>query len=190
MDRNECLNIVTEARKKGDTPNLRGANLGGADLRDANLCGADLRGANLCGADLQGANLSGAYLWGANLQGANLRDANLSDADLQGADLRDANLSGADLQGANLKIHSLRVFYGLYVYECWAFTSDKGVPWVRMGCLWKTVADWDTIGIRKSNLREFPDDGSTKSERRVRAFDFTRADAMVLAAEFKGSEAK
>jgi hypothetical protein len=59
-----------------------------------------------------------------------------------------------------------------------------------MGCLWKTVADWDQVTIRQSNLREFPDDGSTKSERRVRAFDFTRAVAILLAAEFKESEAK
>jgi hypothetical protein len=84
----------------------------------------------------------------------------------------------------------MRVLSGLYNYQCWAIVSDKGIPWVRMGCLLKTVADWDTIGIRKSNPGEFPNDGSRKSERRVRAFDFTRADAMVLAAEFKGSEAK
>jgi uncharacterized protein YjbI with pentapeptide repeats len=170
MDRNECLIIVTEARKKGERPDLQGA---------------DLRGVNLWGADLQGADLRGADLRGANLQGADLQGA-----DLRGADLRRPNLRGVNLREADLKIHALRVFSGLYTYECWAFTSDKGVPWVRMGCLWKTVADWDQVTIRQSNLREFPDDGSTKSERRVRAFDFTRAEAVRLAAEFKESEAK
>ena len=164
MDRNECLIIVTEARKKGDTPNLRGADLRGADLYGADLYGTNLCGANLCGADLRGTNLCSANLRGTNLCGANLR--------------------------GGLVISTMRVLSGLYNYQCWAIVSDKGIPWVRMGCLLKTVADWDTIGIRKSNPGEFPDDGSRKSERRVRAFDFTRADAMVLAAEFKGSEAK
>ena len=62
---------------------LRGANLGGADLYSANLRGANLRGADLGGADLRGADLGGADLRGANLGGADLRGA-----DLYGADLR------------------------------------------------------------------------------------------------------
>ena len=159
------------------------------NLRGANLSGANLRGANLSGANLSGANLSGANLCGADLYGADLGDADLRDADLGGADLYGADLYGANL-GGGLVISTMRVLSGLYNYQCWAIVSDKGIPWVRMGCLLKTVADWDTIGIRKSNPGEFPDDGSRKSERRVRAFDFTCAEAMILAAEFKGSEAK
>jgi hypothetical protein len=62
--------------------------------------GADLRGANLGGADLRGANLRDANLGDANLRGADLRGANLWDANLGGADLRDANLGGANLGGA------------------------------------------------------------------------------------------
>jgi hypothetical protein len=94
--------------KKGQRPdlrsaNLRGADLCGADLRSANLrgadlCGADLLGANLCGANLRSANLRGADLCGADLLGANLRSANLRSANLRGADL-----CGADLLGANLR---------------------------------------------------------------------------------------
>jgi len=86
---------------------LRGANLGGANLRGANLGGANLgwanlRGANLGGADLGWANLGGANLRGANLGGANLGWANLGEADLRGADLGWANLGGANLRGADL----------------------------------------------------------------------------------------
>ena len=113
-----------------------------------------------------------------------------SRADLRGADLSRADLSGAylrraDLSRAYLKIHSLEVFTGLYDYQCWAFVSDAGVPWVRMGCLWHSLEEWDRIGIRKSNLKEFPDDGSEKCERRVRAFEFTRAAAMAQAEKFR-----
>ena len=191
----------------GIRANLIRANLRDADLSDADLIRADLSGADLGGANLIRANLSSADLIRADLSGADLGGANLIRADLSGADLIRANLSGADLGGANLiranlrganlsdanlggnlKVSTMRVFSGLYEYQCWAIVSDAGVPWARMGCLLKSIADWDAIGIRTSNLGEFPDDGSRKSERRARAFGYTRAEALVLAAEFVKKE--
>ena len=123
-----------------------------------------------------------ASLRGANLRGANLRDADLGDANLRGADLRGANLGDAG------KVKTFRLFSGLYQYACMAILAEDGTPWVRMGCRWKTVEDWDRIGIRTSNTREFPDDGSAKCEERVRAFDFTRAAALRLAEMDKNEE--
>ncbi len=164
----------------------------GADLSGAYLCGADLRGADLRGAYLRGANLRCAYLRGANLRGANLSHANLSDADLRGAYLRGADLRGADLRGAYLcdadlsgaylcdanlsdeKIEAMRVFTGLYQYQVWAVLFQDGSRWIRMGCLFKSLEDWEKIGIRKSNLSEFPDDGSAECEDRVIAFEFAK----------------
>jgi hypothetical protein len=159
-----------------------------ADLRGANLWDADLLGANLGDANLQGANLRGANLWGADLQGANLRDADLRGANLRDADLRGANLQGADLQGANLrganlwgkKICAMRVFSGLYRYEVWAVLFEDGTRMVRMGCFRKSLEEWDAVGIRKSNLSEFPDDGSARCEERVAAFEFAKAAALRL----------
>ena len=112
---------------------------------------------------------------------ANLRGANLVCANLDGANLRGANLDGANLHG--LRAAAMSVFSGLYEYQCWAVVSREGIPWVRMGCLWKSVEEWDRIGIRQSNVREFPNDGSEKCERRVRAFNFTKAEALRLAAK-------
>lgn len=60
----------------------------------------DLRGADLIGANLAGTDLRGASLRGARLVAADLRDARLCGADLTGADLRAADLSGADLTDA------------------------------------------------------------------------------------------
>ena len=94
-----------------------------------------------------------------------------------------ANLWGAILHGA--KISSLRVFTGLYKYLIFVFVTDSGVPWVRMGCFWKTVEDWDKLGIRQSNLSEFPDDRSPKSEERALAFEFARVTALQMAKEWK-----
>jgi hypothetical protein len=47
-----------------------------------------------------------------------------------------------------------------------------------MGCLWKSLKDWNKIGIRKSNLSEYRDDGSEISKERVFAFEFAKAAAL------------
>ena len=57
--------------------------------------------ANATTPDLRGADLRGANLWDANLRGANLWDANLRHANLQYANLRHANLQYADLRGTS-----------------------------------------------------------------------------------------
>jgi len=201
----EVVVAAVKARKS-----LRGADLRGADLRGADLRGADLRGADLSDAVLRGADLSGAVLSGAVLSGAVLRGAVLSDADLRDADLRDAvlsaaGLSGADLRGAGLsgadlsdadlrgadlrgavlsgeKITTLRAFSGLYRYDVQAVLFQDGSRWVRMGCLFKSLEDWEVIGIRESNLNEYPNDGSGKCEERVRAFEFAKVAALRLKA--------
>ncbi len=92
----------------GPVPDLKGANLygadlSGADLREANLEGADLREANLEGANLNAADFNAADLRGAKLTQADLSGANLRGAKLTRADLSRANLSGANLSGANLR---------------------------------------------------------------------------------------
>lgn len=90
MNRSEVLKIVESARKKGNTPDLRRADLSYVNLADLNLEDTDLSDANLTGtilteADLAGANLTGVDLTGANLYGADLWNANLTDANLENA---------------------------------------------------------------------------------------------------------
>jgi uncharacterized protein YjbI with pentapeptide repeats len=178
-DIKECFLAALKSRA-----NLRGANLSGANLSDADLRGADLSGANLRGANLSGAYLRDANFNGADLRGADLRGAYLRGAYLRGANLSDANLNGANLNGANLsgelKAKKMRVFNGLYKYQVWAVLAQDGTRYVRMGCLFYSLGDWDDIGIRKSNESEFPDDGSEKCEERVAAFEFAKAAAMRL----------
>jgi hypothetical protein len=60
----------------------------------------------------------------------------------------------------------------------WAVLFENGERWVRMGCLFKSLKDWEKIGIQNSNLGEFPDDGSEKSEERAAAFEFAKAAAL------------
>ena len=101
-------------------------------------------------------------------------------ANLSGADLRDAYLS--DANGKKKKITAMRVFSGLYDYQVWAVLFEDGQRWVRMGCLFKSLDDWEKAGIRKSNLSQYPDDGSDKCEQRVRAFEYAKQEALLLKA--------
>jgi uncharacterized protein YjbI with pentapeptide repeats len=78
-------------------PDLRNADLGGAQLSFAQLQRADLHGAKLYNTPLCNANLR--Y---ADLSGADLSYANLSHADLSHADLTSANLSYTKLHHTNL----------------------------------------------------------------------------------------
>lgn len=96
-----------------EKPDLRGANLSGAELRasylsgadlsDAILTRADLRRADLRDADLSRADLTRADLIGADLGGVNLSSADLPRADLRGAYLVSASIHGAKLIGADLR---------------------------------------------------------------------------------------
>jgi hypothetical protein len=112
---------------------------------------------------------------------AGLGGANLCGANLRGANLRGANLCGADLRGK--KISALCVFSGLYEYQIWAYVLEDGSPWVRMGCQNRSVAEWDVLTIRESRTSEYPNDGSSRSERRARAFEFARGEALSMAHE-------
>ncbi len=82
---------------------LQGANLGGVKLQGANLRDVRLQGANLKSAQLQRADLQSARLQRVNLQSARLQGADLWNARLQGADLWNARLQGADFQDARLQ---------------------------------------------------------------------------------------
>jgi len=107
--------IVARIRN-GDSSNLEGADLRGANLDDVNLTGADLRGANLQGASLDDADLTGVDLRGANLEDASLRGADLEDANLQGAnlhwtDFEDAILVYGTIFGNNTGEHTMGLPY-------------------------------------------------------------------------------
>jgi uncharacterized protein YjbI with pentapeptide repeats len=113
------------------------------------------------------------------VRNADLREANLYGADLYGADLHGADLHGANLYGANSekkKIVDLRSFSSsLYPYTVLAVLFEDGERWVRMGCLWKPLKEWNKIGILKSNVTEFPDNGSEKSKDRAAMFALAKA---------------
>ena len=168
--------------------NLSGCNLRDSDLRGCNLSDSDLRGCNLSYSDLSGSNLSDSDLSGSNLSDSNLSDSDLRGSNLSYSDLSGSNLRGSDLSGCNLcgvgKIKAIRVMTGLYRYVIFAIVAEDGEPWVRMGCQWRSVTEWDRITIRDSRTREFPNDGSTRSEQRARAFEFARGEAIEMAKEF------
>lgn len=53
-----------------------------------------------------------------------------------------------------------------------------------MGCLDYTLSEWHKIGILESNDKEFPNDGSDESMRRVRAFDYAKVEALEMAKKY------
>ena len=126
------------------------------DFRGGSFLGGNFLGGNFLGGDFLGGNFLGGNFLGGNFLGGNFR--------------------GGSVKGnAALK---LRAHVGLYPYQVTAALLADGSRWVQMGCLWKSLEDWEKIGIRKSNEAEFPDDGSDKCEERVAAFEFAKAAAL------------
>ena len=128
----------------------------GGDFWGGNFLGGDFRGGNFRGGNFLGGDFLGGDFWGGNFWGGNF-------------------LGGSVKGNAALK---LRAHIGLYPYQVTAALLADGSRWVQMGCLWKSLEDWEKIGIRKSNESEFPDDGSEKCEERVAAFEFAKAAAL------------
>ena len=112
-----------------------------ANLRYTNLRGANLGYAELSSADLRYADLSYADLSSADLRGANLRYTNLRGADLSGANLRYTNLRGADLSGANLRwcIGNMREIKSAQ-FDTYDVTWTKDT--LAIGCQQHPIKDW------------------------------------------------
>jgi len=95
-------------------------------------------------------------------------------------------VSGGKVSGGKVRDQpfiTLKGYSGLYLYNVWAVLFKDGSRWVRMGCLFKSLGQWDAEGgIRNSNLSQFPNDGSDKCEERVAAFEFAKAAALRMKA--------
>ena len=132
----ERRDVAVWNKVRMENPDLRYANLGGADLRSANLRNANLRGADLGGANLGYADLRGADLRGADLRSADLRNANLRNANLGGANLGYADLRGADLRGV-MGARRADVCAAVPVGSgepCSAIRNDDGTVTIWAGC--------------------------------------------------------
>ena len=155
------LYYVKTEREAGRRPDLRGSNLSGSNLSDSNLSDSDLSYSDLRGSDLRGSNLRGS-----NLRDSNLSDSNLSDSDLSGSNLSDSNLSDSNLNG--VKIKKSTVFTGLYKYIVMPVIAIDGAEYIRMGCFFRTVAEWQ--GNFWNNPQEFPNNGDMPSKLRWMAY--------------------
>ncbi|MFE1745867.1 pentapeptide repeat-containing protein [Coleofasciculus sp. H7-2] len=140
-------------------PDLKMANLRGANLSTANLSGADLSLVNFSGANLTSANLSGANLSRANLSGADLRWANLSGALLDGADLNGAFLNAANLSKVKFNKTNLKraVLSGTNLSNSQiseANFSGADLRWANLRRAVVSVADFRKADLRWANLSE------------------------------------
>jgi hypothetical protein len=113
---------------------------------------------------------------GGTVSDCTVSDCTVSYCTVSGGTVSDCKVSGGTVREKPLAF--LKGFAGLYKYNVWSVLFADGSRWVRMGCLFKSLEDWDKIGIRKSNLSEFPDDGSDRSEERAAAFEFAKSAAL------------
>ena len=122
------------------------------------------------------------------VSGCKVSNCTVSDCMVAGCKVAGGTVAGCTVSGGTVSyctvsdkpLAVLKGYSGLYDFNVWAVLFADGSRWVRMGCLFKSLEDWEKIGIRKSNLSQYPDDGSDACEERVRAFNFAREAALAL----------
>jgi hypothetical protein len=105
-------------------PDLREANLNGANLAEALLRGADLGKASLSRANLTDAILGGCDFSGADLSGANLNRTNLSLANLSNAQLTGVQWQLRAMRGCYLGVRGLDSCFGNALFKRAAADQD------------------------------------------------------------------
>ncbi|MBX9253513.1 pentapeptide repeat-containing protein [Desmonostoc muscorum CCALA 125] len=130
------------------------------DLKEANLNGANLSQANLSQAILSQANLKGAILSGANLEKANLKWADLSGANLKKAILSGAILSETDLSGADLIQTNL---------------SETNLSEVKLSGAYLSKINLSKVDLKKVDLKEATFSGFNLSETNLSGFNLSEA---------------
>ena len=141
--------------------------------------------------------MRGWVISNCKVSGGKVSYCKVSDCTVSGGKVSDCTVSGGTVSGGKVSyctvsenpLAFLKGFAGLYKYNVWSVLFADGSRWVRMGCLFKSLEDWDKIGIRKSNLSEFPDDGSDRSEERAAAFEFAKAAALRMKLPKEGTNA-
>ena len=128
---------------------------------------------------------SGDFM-GGDFMGGDFMGGDFIGGDFIGGDFMGGDFIGGTIKGS--KALKIRAHVGLYAYQVSAALLADGTRWVQMGCLWKSLDEWDKIGIRNSNLDEFPNDGSEKCEERVAAFEFAKAAALRMKADVPQQE--
>jgi uncharacterized protein YjbI with pentapeptide repeats len=149
------------------------------NFRGGNFRGGDFRGGNFLGGDFRGGYFRGGDFRGGDFRGGNFRGGNFLGGDFRGGNFLGGNFLGGNVAGmAAAKLQSVA---SLYPYSAWAVLYANGERWVKMGCLFKSLEAWESEGgIRNSNLSEFPDDGSERSEERAHLFEFAKGVALRL----------
>ena len=142
-------------------------------------------------ADTRNADVEVSVTGWVTWNSGNFRGGDFLGGEFLGGKFRGGNFLGGNFMGGNFlggKIKGkdalkLRAHIGLYPYQVAACILADGSRWVQMGCLFYSLDEWERIGIRKSNLSEFPDDGSERCEERVAAFEFAKAAALRMKTE-------
>jgi hypothetical protein len=128
----------------------------------------------------------GVVLRDCTVSDCTVSDCTVSGGKVSGGTVSDCTVSDCKVSGGKVSDQpfiTLKGYSGLYLYNVWAVLFKDGSRWVRMGCLFKSLGQWDAEGgIRNSNLSEFPNDGSDKCEERVAAFKFAKAAALRMKA--------
>ena len=125
---------------------------------------------------VSGCMVSGCMVSDCKVSGCTVSSGTVSGGTVSGGTVSQCTVSLGEI--LNKPVSQIKGYAGLYAFNVWSVLMADGSRWVRMGCLFKSLEEWEKIGIRNSNPSSFPDDRSDRSEDRVAAFEFAKAAAL------------
>ena len=146
-----------------------GANLDGSRFVDSRFVDSRFDGSTFVGSTFVDSRFDGSTFVGSRFDGSTFVGSTFA-----GSRFVDSRFDGSRFDGRNgekLIASAAMGWCGLYDYYVFAIVSDKG-PWIRMGCRWRSLAEWEADFW--NNPKEFPNDGSPKSNMRLAAFNYVK----------------
>jgi hypothetical protein len=160
-------------------------------VSDCKVSDCKVSGCMVSGCMVSDCKVSGCTVSDCKVSGGTVSHCTVSDCKVSGCTVSSGTVSGGTVSGGtvsqctvslgeilNKPVSQIKGYAGLYAFNVWSVLMADGSRWVRMGCLFKSLEEWEKIGIRNSNPSSFPDDRSDRSEDRVAAFEFAKAAAL------------
>jgi len=154
----ECVKEILKNHKK----DFRNADFSDSDFRNANFFNSDFRNSDFRNANFRNSNFSGS-----DFRNSDFINSNFSDSDFSNSNFSNSDFSNSDFRYSDLIILRKRI----YKYSSYSFKIGD-VFYISMGCKNMKLSEW--VNNFWNNDREFPNDGSEKSNKRLYAFNVMR----------------
>ena len=106
----------------------------------------------------------GSRVEGSTVEGSRV----LGGSTVEGSRVEGSTVLGGSIVEGSITKYTAMFAHNLYKYSSFSYLNKKGVEIIQLGCFTRSRKEWESDFW--NNPKEFPNDGSEKSQARLRAF--------------------